>query len=117
MGKQGLRLLALLVCEKDAAMLAWIKWRFAMIHDYLLENSLMYKELVQEGRIKGLEEGLRQSIEMVVQARFPALLDFAKERMALVQEQSELQRLLVAMSVAKTERKARRFLLAFPDNS
>ena len=115
--------MALLTCEDDGALVAWIEWRFATMQDYLLENSLMYKELVREGRIRGLEEGeqrgtlngIRQSIEAVVQARFPALLDVAKERMLLVQEQSELQRLLVAMSVATTERKARRFLLAFPD--
>lgn len=82
------------------------------MHDFLLENSIMYKELVQEGREQGIEIGLRQSIEAVVQTRFPVLLDLSREKAAHIQDIQKLREVLVAMSAATTERKARRYLLA-----
>lgn len=136
-----LRLIATLVFEKSAADLAWLQWRFATMHDFLLENSIMYKELVKEGEIKGLEKGLekgraqgikegemkgrtqgveiglRQSIEAVVQTRFPALLDLAKERLEHAQDQGALHRMLVALVAASTERKARNYLLTLNGNT
>lgn len=102
-----------------------------MMHDYLLENSLMYKELVQEGRIKGLEEGrargietgrtqgieqgIRRSVEAVVQTRFPDLVDLARTRTERIQDQQRLYDVLVAMSAASTEREAGQYLLALPE--
>lgn len=112
--------------------LAWIQWRFATMHDFLLENSIMYKELVREGELKGLKEGeqkglkegeqkgreagIRESVEAVVQTRFPALLDLTRERLAHIQHPDALQQLLVAMVAAETERKARRYLLTLQGN-
>jgi len=110
-----LRLIASIVFTR-AEDIAWVKWRFAHMHDFLLESSWMYQELVKEGEIKGLEEGreqgIRQSIEEVVKARFPKLVDLAKERLEHIQDQQGLHMFLVAMSTTSTERAARRYLLA-----
>lgn len=120
-----LRLIATLVFEKNVDDLAWLQWRFATMHDFLLENSIMYQELVKEGEIKGfkkgelqgLKKGLRQSIEAVVQTRFPTLVDLVRERLGQIHDQEALQKLLVAMSAASTERKARRYLLTLHEGA
>ncbi|MGH2510508.1 MAG: Rpn family recombination-promoting nuclease/putative transposase, partial [Ktedonobacteraceae bacterium] len=99
-----LRLIASIVFE-NADDIEWIKWRFANMHDYLLEKSWVYQELVKEGKIKGIEEGrekgieegraegIRQSIQAVVDTRFPALADLAKERIEHIQSQDMLQKI------------------------
>lgn len=51
-----------------------------------------------------------------MQTRFPALVDLAKERIAQSQDQETLRNVLVAMSAAPTERKARRYLLALNED-
>ncbi len=113
-----------------------IQRRFANMNEYLWENSWTYREWakeqqqqgieqgrkqgreqgieqgIEQGRVQGIEAGLRQSIEAVVQTRFPSLVDLAVERMEHIQDQAGLQKLLVAMSAASTERKAQRYLLA-----
>ncbi len=114
-----LRSLALQVVEDDATMVAWIKRRFAHMHDYLFENSIMYKELVAEGEVKGFEKGeikgIRQSIEAVVQIRFPALLNLAREKIEHLQNEETLRNVHVAMVATSTERKARRYLMALQE--
>jgi predicted transposase YdaD len=67
------------------------------------------------GEARGKAEGIRQSIEMVVQTRFPHLLDLAMDRVARLHDLAALQRILVAMSAAHSERAARRFLQALQD--
>ncbi|MEO7018921.1 MAG: hypothetical protein ABI234_02075 [Ktedonobacteraceae bacterium] len=106
-----LRSLALQVVEDDATMVVWIKRRFAHTHDYLFGNSIMYKELVAEGEIKGI----RQSIEAVIQIRFPALLNLAREKIEHLQDEETLRNIHVAMVATSTERKARRYLMALQE--
>lgn len=65
-----------------------------------------------EGITEGKVEGIRQSVEMVVQTRFPDLLEVVMERVKLMHDPTVLQQILVAMSVAQDENRARRFLLA-----
>ncbi len=69
------------------------------------------------GKAEGKAEGIRQSIEMVVQTRFPHLLDLAMDRVARLHDPAALQRILVAMSAAHSERAARRFLQALQDTN
>ncbi|MEO7022098.1 MAG: hypothetical protein ABI234_18260 [Ktedonobacteraceae bacterium] len=89
-GLAVLRLLALLVLEHDATMVAWIEWRFAHMHDYLLENSPMYKELVAEGEVKGFEKGEMKGFEKGEMK--------GREEMRKQVEQ-ERQRVLVAQAI------------------
>ncbi len=58
-----LRMLALQVFESDMDVVAWIERRFTFMHDFLFENSIMYKELVKEGEIKGFEKGEIKGLE------------------------------------------------------
>jgi flagellar biosynthesis/type III secretory pathway protein FliH len=92
--------------------------------DDLLESSWVYQELVAEGRRRGFKIGyaqgieigraqsIRQSIQTVVQTRFPALADLATKRIEHVQNLDMLQQIHIAMIAAPTERKARRYLFA-----
>lgn len=93
------------------------------MHDFLLENSIMYKELVQEGIGIGLQEGigigreqgLRQSIEAVVTVRFPDLLDLARGRVERIHDEQQLRDILLQLVIIPTEGEAHRFLTALPD--
>ncbi len=69
-----------------------------------------------EGKAEGEIRGIRLSIEMVVQTRFPGLFDLAMERLERVRDLLTLQRILIAMTAAQNERKARHYLLALQDD-
>jgi len=83
--------------------------------DPLLETDPWVQEYGQKREARGKTEGIRQSIEMVVQTRFPHLLDLAMDRVARLQDPAALQRILVAMSAAQNERKAQRYLQSLRD--
>lgn len=84
------------------------------MHDFLIENSIMYKELVKEGevkgRVEGVEAGLRQGIETAVKARFPDLLDLSRERVACIHDEQQLRDILFQMITLPTEGEAHRLL-------
>jgi hypothetical protein len=86
----------------------WIERRFALMHDFLWENSWTYRQSVEQGR----EQGIREDIEAAVKTRFPALVELARERSANLQGEEALRKVLIAMIAASTEKKARRYLLA-----
>ncbi len=125
-----LRLLAPHVFENNQEMVTWIERRFTLMHDFLLEESIMYKELVKEGEIKGREEGIgigreegreegigigqRRSIEAVVRAHFPDLLDLARERVARVHDEQQLDNILLQLIAISAEAEAHRFLMTLP---
>lgn len=79
--------------------------------DPLLEEDPWVKEKLTESKTAGM----RESIETVVQTRFPALQHLVKERLNRIKNQEMLQQVLVAMSAAADEQKARRYLLALPN--
>jgi hypothetical protein len=56
------------------------------------------------------------SIETVVHTRFPSLFDLAMERLEQMHDPFTLQRVLIAMSAAQDERKARHYLMALQDS-
>lgn len=58
-----------------------------------------------------MQQGQRQDIALVVQARFPALTELAKKRIAHVKNEETMQQALIAMSTAQTEDEARQYLL------
>lgn len=117
-----LRMIAGMVFEKDDD-LKWIEWRFANMQEFF-ESSWTYQQTVkkaelkglEQGRTQGIEAGIRQSIEMMVQTRFPSLLELLHERLEQIRDQEVLRQVLVAMSAATTERKARRYLLALSND-
>ena len=112
-----LELLAQQVFKNDPTMLVWIEWRFENMQDFLIENTSIYKKLVKRGEIKGIEKGVRQSIGTVVQARFPDLLDLARERVAHIQDEEQLHQILTTLAKTPTEGEAHRFLMTLPAGS
>lgn len=84
-----------------------------MLRDILRENSWTYQETVQEGIEQGLEQGrliARQSIETVVQARFPDLLATIQEQLAQQSDLAVLHTLLIQVGTAPTQEAFRVFL-------
>ncbi len=61
----------------------------------------------------GKTVGIRQSVELIVQTRFPNLLELVMARVEHMQDPTLLQQMLIAMSAAQDEQSARRYLLAF----
>jgi predicted transposase YdaD len=98
-----------------------------MLDNHLFRDSWVYQELIQEGIEKGLQEGVekgrqeslqaqRLTLLEIVQYRFPALTSLAQETVGAMSDIDVLRRLIVKVSVAQTEDKARQALLAV-DNS
>ena len=64
------------------------------------------------GEARGEIRGVRQSIKIIVQMRFPRLLELAMDRIEQIQNLGELQQVLLAMGEMRSERRARRYLQA-----
>ncbi|HEV7236908.1 MAG TPA: Yae1 family protein, partial [Ktedonobacteraceae bacterium] len=112
---------------KKAADRNWLKRRFSMLDNHLFRDSWVYQELIEEGIEKGLQEGVekgrqeslqaqRLTLLEIVQYRFPALTTLAQQTVDAMSDTDALRRLIVKVSVAQTEDKARQALLAV-DNS
>ncbi len=84
----------------------WLERKVAMLDD-VIRDTWFYQKIWREGCEKGLEEGrvegMRQIILDTVQARFPALVDFAQQQLQPVSDLARLRqlhsRLVVAASV------------------
>ncbi len=85
------------------------------MHDILRETPI-FQLILEEGREEGrLEERLvtlRQSIIIIVQARFPALEQLAKEQVSISEKTEVLAALIASLSVALDEQEARSLLLS-----
>lgn len=97
-----------LTSEKD--------WKFLerkreMLKD-IIQDSWLFLKVLEEGREEGREEGFERSIEVMVQARFPDLLTFVKDRLASLADRSKLQEILILVGTARTEEEVRQSLLA-----
>ncbi|HXR65143.1 MAG TPA: hypothetical protein VN729_04430 [Ktedonobacteraceae bacterium] len=86
------------------------------MHDPLLEADPWVQEYAGRQKAEGEVRGIRLSIETIVQTRFPSLFDLAMERLEQMHNPLTLQRVLIAMSAAQNERKARHYLMALQDS-
>jgi len=100
---------------KKAADRNWLKRRFSVLDNHLFRDSWVYQELIQEGVEKGLQ-AQRLTLLEIVQYRFPALTALAQQTVDAMSDIDALRRLIVRVSVAQTEDKARQALLDV-DNS
>ena len=82
-----------------------------MFDDAWLENTSIYKELVKRGEIIGRAQGIKASIEVVVQIRFPDLLDLARERVAHIQDEEQLRQIHATLVIVDNEHQVHRFLM------
>ena len=98
----------------------WLKRRFGMFED-ALKDSWAYQEILQEGELKGKEEGKleerlvslqlqRQVFDSLVQDRFPHIVELANERSNTIDKPEVLQALILRLFKVKTEEEARRIL-------
>jgi predicted transposase/invertase (TIGR01784 family) len=93
--------------------LKWLKWRFAMLGDFL-RDSPVYQEVLEEGMEKGREEGLRtqrRTLLEIIQERFPELAFLAKKQAEAINDPEVLSRLTVKISIVSTSREAEQYLL------
>ncbi|MHB8596798.1 MAG: hypothetical protein ACYDER_08305 [Ktedonobacteraceae bacterium] len=94
----------------------WLKRRFSMFED-ALKNSWAYQEIWQGGKLEGKQEGLqeglqvqRQTVEYIVETKFPALVGMAKERGNAIDRLEVLRDMGFKLFKAETEEEARRIL-------
>lgn len=69
------------------------------------------REGIEEGKGIGQLEAFRQGLMHVVAARFPKLVQLAKERIAMIDNPDELDGLLVKISISQNTKEARGYLL------
>ncbi len=108
--------LAALVFKKESEHL-WLQRRFTMIDD-VIKKSWAFQDMIQIGRKEGLEEGLekglraqRQSLILLIQKHYPALLQLTQDVCNAIQTLEELQDLFQKVLLAKDEQEARQLLL------
>jgi hypothetical protein len=93
--------------EKDRD---WLRRRFTMLSDDILEDSWGYQELIARGRQKWLHEGelqaLRGAVLDIVQDRFPLLVTVVSNRIQKIEDTTLLRRLIVKLSDAQTLQEA-----------
>ncbi|HWS83572.1 MAG TPA: hypothetical protein VN207_04875 [Ktedonobacteraceae bacterium] len=105
--------LAGLVFEGDSEQL-WLVRRFEMLKD-ILEESWTYQKIKKEGLEEGLEQGLqaqRQSLVLLVQTHYPALLQLAQEVCNAIRTLEGLKDLFQKVLLAKDELGVRQLLLS-----
>lgn len=111
-----------------------LKWRFAMLGDFL-RDSPVYQKVLEEGMEKGLEKGLKKGLKKgiekgrqealrvqrrtlldIVQERFPELARLAKKQAETINDLEVLSRLTVKISIASTAKEAEQYLLTSVSN-
>lgn len=93
--------------EKDRD---WLRKRFIMLSDDILEDSWAYQEMIAKGVQKGLRQGelqmLRNVILDIVQDRFPPLVALVSGHIQNIEDTNFLRRLNVKLSAAQTVQEA-----------
>lgn len=99
--------------EKDRD---WLRKRFTMLSDDILEDSWAYQEMLAKGMEKGMEKALREAIMDVVQIRFPEIAESVHQRIYSIEDVDSLRRLNVKLSIAKDVQEAKQALASNQSN-
>jgi predicted transposase YdaD len=110
----------------------WLNGRFEMYRDEL-EESLFYQGIMkeglekglsqglsqglEEGRVKGREETLREILLNFLTARYPTLVDLAKEQLGQLRDVDTLQQVVNKTFYLQTASEIEEALLAIRDDS
>jgi hypothetical protein len=95
----------------------WLQRRFAMLQEFLWENTPVYREILEEGIEKGIEEGsvkeARRLIETIAQARFPDLFTSFKNQVEQLNDLKKLREISLLVSTAHTAKEVEQSLNDF----
>ena len=118
----------------------WLRKRFAMLSDDILEESWAYQEMLAKGMEKGLQKGLQQGMEKgmekglqqgmekgrtealreaimdIVHIRFPEIAERVRQRIYSIEDLDSLRRLHVKLSIAKDTQEAEQALVSNHSN-
>ncbi|HZS76258.1 MAG TPA: hypothetical protein VFA41_06555 [Ktedonobacteraceae bacterium] len=87
----------------------WVERIFAMSKDIFAETPT-YKKLVGIGREEGKLEGFQEALIDVVEARFPALVELARQNVSKVSQPETIGLVLKGIAKASDEGVARAYL-------
>jgi predicted transposase YdaD len=97
---------------KDEISRQWLKERFTKVRE-IIEQSWVYQETIAKGREEGSQQALQQAAIGIVAARFPEIKQFAKEIVETISDPNRLQTLIVELSIAPSQERAKELLLSF----
>ncbi len=80
------------------------------MQDNLLAESWTYQKILKEGREEGKLEGLQEAVLDVVEARFPPLVEFARQRVTKASKPDVVSLVLKGVAMAPNEDAARLLL-------
>jgi predicted transposase YdaD len=107
--------------QRNRAEQAWLERVIQDMYD-IIEQTPLYQSWTrkarQEGREEGLQEGLkegklegmRQTLVIIVRARFPRLVSLTKTRAAQIDDPEVLEGLISKVSTAQQAKQVRRYL-------
>ena len=78
--------------------------------DWFIETLPEVKKLVARSKAEGKVEALQEAIIILVQGRFPALTDLARQRTSLMRYPNQLHAFMRRLSVAPNEESMRKLL-------
>jgi hypothetical protein len=117
---------------KDAIDKHWLRERFRNMQS-IIEDSWLYQEVIEKGLEKGLQQGLEKGLQQglekglqqgrqqalreatisILKKRFPELEQFAGEVIEKINDADRLQMLIVELSIAPSQERAKELLLSF----
>jgi len=99
---------------------AWLIERFEM-YKKDLEESYIYQKILKEGREEGREEGqreaLRETLVGFLNARYPMLVDLAREQISGITDIKRLQEILNKVFYLQTAGEIEEYLLSLHDDA
>ncbi len=116
----GFKLASLVFKRKSQNDLEWLIRSFKEMHD-ILHDTPIYQLILEEGREKGLEQGLAKAREEerlnlrlilvnIAQTRFPDLVDMVKARTNSIEDINALRQLVINFGTAENSEKIQQYL-------
>jgi hypothetical protein len=90
----------------------WLRARLSEAHE-TIEKSYLYRANIQKGLEEGRQQGfLQQAAIKIVAARFPELVQLATKIIKQITDLKHLNKLIIELSTAASQERAKDFLLS-----
>jgi len=90
----------------------WLRERLSEAHE-TIEKSYLYRANIQKGLEEGCQQGfLQQAAIRIVAARFPELEQLATKIIKQITDLKQLDKLIIELSIASSQERAKDFLLS-----